>query len=456
MKTILSIAILLLLVSCERETVPEEVNFEEFVTLIPASEQRGLGDPNAGLDYLIYGDYISSGFPYDFFVENFPDSSNNELGRDGLSSNVPFSFNVVKASNGIDIVAPNCLQCHAQYLNGEFILGLGNYASDYTFDQSFTLSFSEQILKERYGESSLEWEAFEAFSKASQVSSPYLITEVKGVNPADKLTAVLAAHRDPQTLEWLDNPQYSIPDGLIPTDVPPLWLMKKKNALYYTGSGRGDFARLMTLAEILTMPDTVKAKEVDEKFTNVYTFLKNIEAPEYPFEIDNELAAKGALLFADHCAKCHGSGNYPNLLIDVEYVGTDPELAEANFAYADFLNWYNTSWYSKGAYPAYFESTKGYIAPPLDGIWATAPYLHNGSIPNLEVLLDSEERPDYWKRSEIYNYETLGWNYVEFSAGAGSTIYDTSKKGYGNQGHVFGDVLNSAERLQVIEYLKTL
>lgn len=456
MKTLLPTAILLLLFACQRDALPPDLDFEDFATLIPGSQQRELGDPNKGLDYLIYGDYISSGFPFDFFIENFPDSSRNELDREGLSAGISYAFNLVKASNGSDIVAPNCLQCHAQYLNGEFILGLGNYASDYTFDQSFTLTFSEQVLKDRYGEPSLEWEAFEPFLKASQVAAPYLVTEVKGVNPADKLTAVLASHRDPQTFQWQDSPSFAIPDDLIPTDVPPLWLVKKKNALYYTGSGRGDFARLMTLAEILTMPDTSKAKEVDEKFVNVYTFLRNIKAPVYPLEIDEVAASKGALLFADHCAKCHGTSNYPNFLIDLDYVGTDPALAEANFAYGDFLDWYNTSWYSKGDFPAYFEPTKGYIAPPLDGIWATAPYLHNGSVPNLETLLNSNERPDFWKRSEDYNYEEPGWKYIAFSAGAGSTIYDTSKKGYGNMGHEYGDVLTSTERRQVIEYLKTL
>lgn len=456
MKTLIIFFFFTLLLSCQVDLEPEEESFAENVTSIAESGQRELGDPNAGLEYMIYGDYISSGFPYSFFVENFPLDEANPLARIGINAQIPFSFNAVKASNGVDIVAPNCLQCHAQYLDGEFILGLGNYDSDYTADQSFALTFSDLAIENAFGKTSLEWEAYEPFSRATKTSAPHLVTEVKGVNPADKLTAVLAAHRDPTSLRWLDNPQYEIPDGLIPTDVPPLWLMKKKNALYYTGSGRGDQARLMTIAEILTMPDTSKASQVDERFTDVYTFLKNLEPPAYPRSIDESKAEEGRLLFKDHCAKCHGSDAYPNLLVDLDYIGTDPELAKANFAYVDFLDWYNNSWYSTGSNSASFEKTEGYIAPPLDGIWATAPYLHNGSVPDLESLLDSESRPSYWKRVDAYNYENIGWNYTSFSAGAGSSIYDTSKKGYGNMGHRFGDVLNNEERAQVIEYLKTL
>src|SRR5256885_8025425 len=43
----------------------------------------------------------------------------------------------------------------------------------------------------------------------------------------------------------------------------------------------------------------------------------------------------------------------------------------------------------------------GYIAPPLDGIWATAPFFHNGSVPTLEGVLDSTKRPAKWTRSFV-------------------------------------------------------
>lgn len=454
-----SFLFLCLYISCEAEMIEEVDNFQDSVTIIPESNQRPLGDAEAGREYLLYGDYISSGFPYHFFVSNFP-GDENVLKRTGKSAQVPYSFNAVTAENGIDIVAPNCFQCHGEYLNGEFVLGLGNYNSDYTFDQSGTLAFTDVAIANAYGQPSLEWEAYEPFSRATKITAPHLVTAVKGVNPADKLTAVLGAHRNASDLTWLENPQYDIPTGLIPTDVPPLWLMKKKNGLYYTGSGRGDQARLISAAELLTLPDSSKAEEVDEKFIDVYAFLKTLEAPPYPESIDHSLADQGELVFNDHCSKCHGTygenESYPNLLVDLDYIETDPELAQANFAYVEFLDWYNNSWYSKGQGSARFEKTEGYIAPPLDGIWASAPYLHNASVPDLSTLLKSESRPEFWKRSENYSFEHLGWDYFSFESPSGTSIYDTSLKGYSNKGHTFGDKLSNEERIQVMEYLKTL
>ena len=99
------------------------------------------------------------------------------------------------------------------------------------------------------------------------------------------------------------------------------------------------------------------------------------------------------------------------------------------------------------------------LLPPLDGIWITAPYLHNGSVPTLEALLNSSERPTYWSRdyeNPQYDYENIGWKYTEHEKPGSAVIYNTGLKGYGNYGHYFGDVLTAPERKAVIEYLKTL
>jgi hypothetical protein len=101
----------------------------------------------------------------------------------------------------------------------------------------------------------------------------------------------------------------------------------------------------------------------------------------------------------------------------------------------------------------------GFIAPPLDGVWITAPYLHNGSIPTIEALLNSKLRPTRWKRNfskPEYDYEHLGWKYLETNKTQSTEIYDTNIPGYGNFGHYFGDKLTTVERTAVLEYLKTL
>lgn len=112
-----------------------------------------------------------------------------------------------------------------------------------------------------------------------------------------------------------------------------------------------------------------------------------------------------------------------------------------------------------GDHPARLEPFNGYIAPPLDGIWITAPYLHNGSVPTLEALLNSKLRPAYWSRdfnNPQYDYEQMGWKYSREAGPRGTEVYNTTLPGYGNYGHTFGDRLTDKERKAVIEYLKTL
>jgi hypothetical protein len=134
-------------------------------------------------------------------------------------------------------------------------------------------------------------------------------------------------------------------------------------------------------------------------------------------------------------------------------------LTTANFALPDFVSWYNESWFAKGPNAARLVPEKGYVAPPLDGIWSSAPYLHNGSVPTIEGVLNSEYRPRIWKRSfrdNDYDYDRLGWNFVEVERKEDKFAYDTSLRGYGNAGHYFGDHLTLTERSEILEFLKTL
>src|SRR6202011_4209787 len=88
-------------------------------------------------------------------------------------------------------------------------------------------------------------------------------------------------------------------------------------------------------------------------------------------------------------------------------------------------------------------------APPLDGIWATAPYLHNASVPTLYQVLNSKARPKIFTRSfrtdlDAYDAEKVGWKIEVLDKAPDATkmtpiefrkIYDTSKSGRGNGGH---------------------
>ncbi len=453
-------AIILFATTCkDPEPEPEpQPTLPTGTSFIEPSEQRQ-GDADRGYQYLIAGDYVDSGVPYDLYITAGADN-NNYLGREGDNASVAHDFTAVNAANGVRVVSANCFQCHAQFLNGELVVGLGNSMADFTEDQSGTVGVIDFAINLAYGNGSPEWVAYEPFRTAVLATGSELVTSVRGVNPADKLAAILSAHRDQVDLTWLDNRNFEIPEGVVPTDVPAWWLLKKKNAMFYAGIGRGDFARIMMASSILTLQDSTKAREVDNEFADVLAFINNLEAPAYPNAIDEAKVARGETIFKDNCAQCHGTygveDTYPNLLVELDVIGTDPTVASANYAYPEFVEWYNNSWFGD---KASIQATEGYVAPPLDGIWATAPYLHNGSVPDLHSLLKSSDRPDYWIRSfnsNDLNYEKMGWNYIEETGPGGSETYNTTLTGYGNQGHTFGDFLNEDERADLIEYLKTL
>jgi mono/diheme cytochrome c family protein len=240
-------------------------------------------------------------------------------------------------------------------------------------------------------------------------------------------------------------------------------LLRKKNAMFYNGFGRGDFARFLMASNLLTVSDTAEAKDVDQHFPDVLAYIYSIRPPKFPKPIDQPLAAKGSAIFKQHCSTCHGTygknESYPNLLIPASIIQTDSLLSTSNYSSPQFVNWFNQSWFTSGDHPAKLEPFRGYIAPPLDGVWATAPYLHNGSVPDLETLLNSKKRPTHWKRDfnqPSYQYDIPGWTWEAKESPGDKSVYNTTLPGYRNVGHYFGDRLSNSERRAVIEYLKTL
>ena len=427
---------------------------------IEPSVQR-TGDSALGYLYLTTGNFLKSGMPYDFFITARGEDKHNYLGRTLKNATVEQGFNVVSTPDSMDIVIPTCLQCHAEVFEGNLVMGLGNASADFTSTGKQNTKF--QALKMWQMTSPKKYKAVSSLIRSMITVNPGIETEVRGVNPADKLAAILVAHRDPQTLQWSDKAMLDVPDEVIPTDVPAWWLLRKKNAMFYTGFGRGDFSRFLMMSNLLTVKDTSEAREVNSHFGDVLAFIKTIKPPPYPKPVKRELAALGKIVFTNNCQRCHGSygedSQYPNLLIPGSIIQTDSALYLANQQAKQFLDWFDKSWFAQGADPARLVPANGYVAPPLDGVWITAPYLHNGSVPTIEAVLNSKIRPVYWTRNfsqPEYDYEHLGWKYETKDQPDGKKAYNTTLRGYGNSGHYFGDDLTDAERTQVIEYLKTL
>jgi hypothetical protein len=96
-----------------------------------------------------------------------------------------------------------------------------------------------------------------------------------------------------------------------------------------------------------------------------------------------------------------------------------------------------------------------YKARPLNGIWATAPYLHNGSVPSIaELLKPSADRvKTFCIGSHDFDAVNVG---LSVKCVDNFFLFDTRKPGNSNQGHEYGTTLSEDHRKALIEFLKTL
>jgi mono/diheme cytochrome c family protein len=432
---------------------------------VPATAQRS-GDPQLGYEILVNRGYVSCGVPYEAYAAagDRPKPDPGLGGRSGRNAELPYDLNATVDANGVELVVSNCLACHGGRFNGELVIGLGDAFADFTSDPRQAV--------ERIGLRVADGAPAEAWRRwADRITAiaPYMVTDTLGVNPAPNLTMALMAHRDPRSLRWQDSPRLAPPPREpLPVAVPPWWRMQKKHAMFYHGGGRGDQVPYMMLKALVCTDEIEEARLIDEWFSHVRAYIASLKPPTWPWELDERLAAQGRGVFEQHCATCHGrygdDWSYPNLVVGLDEVGTDPAYAMQAVEAERFIRWFNSSFYGREAKA---QPAPGYIAPPLDGVWASAPYLHNDSVPSIAALLDSPQRPRYWRHLAApreYDREALGWRHEVLAHGKQAAaseadvraIYDTTRHGYGNGGHTYGDALDEAERRALIEYLKSL
>jgi mono/diheme cytochrome c family protein len=461
------------------------------------------GDPEQGWTTLLHDGYMSCGVPWTLWENELAGAFAHDTlvgnaatetipGRTGRNADLPHMLNAFTSADGVDVVNLNCLQCHGGYMDGELILGLGNAAADFTVSEGEGeggggLTFSDELLA-AFGLNEAEIAEFQKLSRRGSAVSPYMRMRTVGHNPAEMLAVVLMLHHDRDTLAWSDEPLLDpsildeqglvISDPIVTSDPPPWWRAHKKHALFYNGMARGDHRGTMMLATSVCVDNVAEAERVDRFFVDIQSYIRTVRAPPWPFAIDSALARDGEPIFARHCAGCHGTYDadesretYPNLLIPLDVIGTDPVVANAGVIHApDLVSWYNESFYGQ---VTRFEPVDlasgvvGYTPPPLDGIWATAPFLHNGSVPTLAQLLDSSTRPAVWRRldydSSNFDEEAVGWPHEVLAiaqedapADEQRHIYDTAHWSQSMAGHNYGDALSDSERRALLEYLKSL
>lgn len=349
-------------------------------------------------------------------------------------------------------LSTDCLLCHGGSIFGKSYVGLGN--------------------------STLEIQAFfDDLSVADgiRVRTPFAFGNVRGTSEAGAMAVFLLGYREPD-LSLRPKPlHFGLRDDLC-EDPPAWWLLKKKKTMYHTGGA--DARSVRSIMQFMMSP--LNTKEVfhreEATFRDIQAYLLSLEPPKYPYSIDQSLAHQGEQLFTQHCAKCHGTygpqATYPNRVIPLKEIGTDPNRFHG--ITEEFGRYFNTTWFTQEKAGWFVDEYKaktsaGYQAPPLDGIWATAPYFHNGSVPTVYGVLNSKARPKIFTRSfrtneEDYDPSKLGWKVTPLPASPDPSlppieqrkVYDTTQSGRGNGGHTFGDALKEDERMAIIEYLKTL
>ncbi|MEE4277883.1 MAG: di-heme-cytochrome C peroxidase [Halieaceae bacterium] len=223
--------------------------------------------------------------------------------------------------------------------------------------------------------------------------------------------------------------------------------------------------------------------------------------------IDEAMCRKGAEVFKTHCHRCHGFlrkenefEHYRSTMVPLWEVGTDHKTAVNAYGKVSTAMFEGEPWLGSGpplgpeanAFAVVGQVVIGsldkylydiaanmlmpenmvgflehardrglllslpglhYKARPLNGIWATAPYLHNGSVPNLRQMLWIEERQ---KRFTVgcteFDPEVVG--FVQTCENA--SILDTSVPGNTNVGHLKTQQLGEEQRRALLEFLKSL
>jgi mono/diheme cytochrome c family protein len=251
-------------------------------------------------------------------------------------------------------------------------------------------------------------------------------------------------------------------------------------------------------------------------------WLNHLAPPKWPEEafgkIDRAKAAQGKKLFESRCAECHNSYPYtwtaPNKygkrflevgLIPQSYVGTDRMQFEDIRPYVQTAHlapylpgplkdkalipggylYYGLSESILHVALAKINQTEEeavqmhgyrelpvprpspvphYKAAPRDGVWATPPFMHNGSVPNLyEMLIPAAQRTKKFYLGREFDPVKVG---VDTSGKSGTYMVDTTLVGSSNRGHSFenaplgdgviGPLLTEEERWAIVEYLKSI
>ena len=245
-------------------------------------------------------------------------------------------------------------------------------------------------------------------------------------------------------------------DSIGSADFPTLYNQKPRIGMHLHWDGNNDVVEERNISAAIGAGAEPASLDVPEMM-RIRDWIMTLLPPAFPAErIEAARARRGEATWRAHCADCHAfDGKRVGQVTPVGDVGTDPER-EKSFtqALADKQNTLGEG------YPwrlSHFRKTGGYANAPLDGVWLRSPYLHNGSVPTLRALLFPDERPaQFYRAYDVFDYASVGYVSSGPDAEKLGWKYDTSVRGNSNRGHLYGTELPAEDKLDLIEYLKTL
>jgi len=406
---------------------------------------------------------------------------------------------------GIDVVYLNCGSCHIGTVRDEpgatpriipgmpahqFDLGAwGTFLTTIPKDQKFTPDrFLDQIAAMQDNPNRLIAKPDLINRLIFKYAAIYLMRD-KLLVLGQRLAFVDTATWGPGRVDTFNAPkallnfpmQYADPRELMGNvDFPSIWNQGPRKGMHLHWDGNNTSVDERNLSAAFGTGAFPVNLDVD-RVLRMAKYLETAQPPPYPYTIDKGLAAQGAPVYQQYCAGCHGTREAPfrnnppqtnervGTVVPIAAIGTDRwrldsytwELAaNQSTLYAG----YEKDWGFDAPYPqrfTHFRKTFGYANMPLDGIWLRAPYLHNGSVPNLRELLEpaATRTKLFYRGNDVFDPQNVGFvSNVAEQDGHRFFAFDTTQRGNGNGGHegpAYGTNLPAEEKRALIEYLKT-
>jgi len=192
--------------------------------------------------------------------------------------------------------------------------------------------------------------------------------------------------------------------------------------------------------------------------------VRTLKAPAWPEEIldeiDQAVAARGRDVYTTvdasrySCASCHNLADanilfQPYMAQTVKALFEEMQLSPLEQAVYSGFRIYNPG---KEPGPDY----AAYHARPLPGVWATAPFLHNGSARTLTELFKPAAERETFFYVGTSEYDPVNVGYLNDDSDDRAELFDTSWTGNSAQGHEYGTGFSDAQKADLVEFLKTL